>query len=167
MKISVKYEKNTQTAAYPCFIRDFEIPDCECKEMVERDYYERCKQATDPNKVSRRTAQEVITENINKPTYNNARRYLRNTSAIADIITRSENVNDLPNAILFEKDQSEVVAIEIAICSLPPHERDVLISHCILGYSVNELASWHGVSQQMISKRLKSARVHLMKILEG
>lgn len=64
MKITVYYEdKNHPTI--------LEVPDRECEIWVEDDYQRRLAEAEDKTAVERRTAQEIMDEDYNKPTFNN------------------------------------------------------------------------------------------------
>ena len=64
MKITVYYEDNREKTT-------IEVPDSDCEVMIEEDYRSRLDSAKDKSTVVRRTAQQIIDEECNKPTYNN------------------------------------------------------------------------------------------------
>ncbi len=63
MKITVYYEdKNHPTI--------LDVPDADCEIWIEDDYQRRLSAAEDKSTVTRRTAQEIMDEDYNKPTFN-------------------------------------------------------------------------------------------------
>ena len=63
MKITVYYEdKNNPTI--------LDVPDVDCEIWIEEDYQRRLSAVEDKSTVTRRTAQEIMDEDFNKPTFN-------------------------------------------------------------------------------------------------
>ena len=64
MKIYLYYEdKNKKTY--------LDVPEDECTVMIQTDYERRLREAEDGEEVMPRTVQEILDEEINKPTFNN------------------------------------------------------------------------------------------------
>ena len=70
MKITVYYEDKTCTTT-------LEVPDADCEIWVETDYQQRLAAAEDKAAVTRRTPQEIMDEECNKPTFNSHQRETR------------------------------------------------------------------------------------------
>ena len=70
MKITVYYEDNRDRTT-------IEVPDEDCEIWVENDYQQRLAAAEDKASVTRRTPQQIMDEECNKPTYNNEHRETR------------------------------------------------------------------------------------------
>jgi hypothetical protein len=66
MEIKVRYENQVTTIQVP--EEDFTV-------MIEMDYQERCAAADDPASITRRTPQEILDTEINRPDYNNWHRH--------------------------------------------------------------------------------------------
>lgn len=64
MKITVYYEDNRDRTT-------IEVPDEDCEIWVENDYQRRLAEAEDKSSVVRRTPQQIMDEDCNRPTYNN------------------------------------------------------------------------------------------------
>lgn len=70
MKITVYYEdKNHPTT--------IDVPDEDCEIWIEDDYQRRLSAAEDKSSVNRRTAQEIMDEDYNKPTFNSHQKETR------------------------------------------------------------------------------------------
>lgn len=63
MKIRIYHERKDEAIV-------LEVPDEECEIMVENDYRQRLDAAGDKHSVQKRTAQEIMDEDFNKPTFN-------------------------------------------------------------------------------------------------
>lgn len=63
MKIRIYHERKDEAIV-------LEVPDEECEIMVENDYRRCLGLAEDKSSVQRRTAQEIMDEDFNKPTFN-------------------------------------------------------------------------------------------------
>ena len=92
MKITLYYEnKNNPTT--------LDVPDEEFDVMVETDYRQRLAVAVDKSAVVKRTVQEILDEEINKPTFNNqhteTRRHLLFSSLASDMIGAEDVETDL------------------------------------------------------------------------
>ena len=70
MKITVYYEDKN----HPLIL---DVPDNDCEIWIENDYRQRLSRAQDKASVTRRTAQEIMDEECNKPTFNSHQRETR------------------------------------------------------------------------------------------
>ena len=70
MKIKVYYEDRR----HPMIV---EVPDADCDIWVETDYQQRLSAAEDKSSVDRRTPQQIMDEECNRPTYNSHQRETR------------------------------------------------------------------------------------------
>lgn len=175
MKIIVRYERDNPTSRNPCYYRTFEIKDCECHIMIEIDYRERLNILINIENIKKRNIQKIITENFNKLNYNGIRQYLLNTVYINLIFEDNFEIQYKYKLSLYEKfpfvipdpidDQLAVMHIRTLIDSLPEREKEVLVRHCLEGYTLREIAKAQGVSQPMISRILKRARARLAEKL--
>ena len=66
MEIKVRYENQVTT---------IQVPEDDFTVMIEMDYQERCAAADDPASITRRTPQEILDTEINRPDYNNWHRH--------------------------------------------------------------------------------------------
>lgn len=62
-----------------------DVPEEECTVMIQTDYERRLREAEDGEEVMPRTVQEILDEEINKPTFNNNQTETRRHSYIEDI----------------------------------------------------------------------------------
>ncbi len=97
MKIRVKYYANDESKAP--LTMDVEVAEGECKIMIERDYQQRKQDATDGEPVIRRSAQEIMNAEFNRPLYNNWHREHRRRAAFPDYQRRDEQDGVLANPI--------------------------------------------------------------------
>ena len=64
MIVKLYYEKKTE-------ITEVEVSEEECTVMIQTDYEKRVRNADDGEVIMPRTIQEILDEEINKPTFNN------------------------------------------------------------------------------------------------
>ncbi|NME29488.1 sigma-70 family RNA polymerase sigma factor [Megasphaera hexanoica] len=88
MKIRVKYYANDESKAP--LTMDVDVTEDECKIMIERDYQQRKQDATEGEPVIRRSAQEIIDGEFNRPLYNNWHREHRRRTEFPDYPSRDE-----------------------------------------------------------------------------
>ena len=118
MKITIYYEdKNHPTI--------LDVPDGECEIWVEEDYHRRLSSAEDKASVTRRSAQEIMDEDFNKPSFNSHQRETRRHVSL-DAFDPDGNhfagAEDVEEEILKE-DYSD---LHRAISRLKPKQRDLI-----------------------------------------
>ena len=97
MKIIVKYYGLDESKAP--LTTEVEVTEEECQIMVERDYELRKQAAPEGEHVTRRSAQEIMNEDFNKPLYNDWRREHRRRTECPDYQERNEKDEALMNPI--------------------------------------------------------------------
>lgn len=97
MKIRVKYYGQDEFKA-PLSMT-VEVQEGECQLMIERDYQQRKQDATNGEPVIRRSAQEIIDGEFNRPLYNDWHREHRRRAAFPDYQRRDEQDGVLANPI--------------------------------------------------------------------
>lgn len=119
MKIRIYHERKDEAIV-------LDVPDGECEIMVENDYRQRLDAAADKSSVQRRTAQEIMDEDFNKPTFNKNQaetrrhvllsaldpeeRYFANEMDVLSEIIREERYEELRNAVeKLEPQQKELI----------------------------------------------------------
>jgi DNA-directed RNA polymerase specialized sigma24 family protein len=99
MKIRVKYYANDESKAP--LTMDVDVTAGECKIMIERDYQQRKQDATVGEPVIRRSAQEIMNAEFNRPLYNNWHREHRRRAEFPEYQSRDEKdvaLNPIENA---------------------------------------------------------------------
>lgn len=119
MKIRIYHERKDEAIV-------LDVPDGECEIMVENDYRQRLDAAVDKSSVQRRTAQEIMDEDFNKPTFNKNQaetrrhvllsaldpeeRYFADEMDVLSEIIREERYEELRNAVeKLEPQQKELI----------------------------------------------------------
>lgn len=119
MKIRIYHERKDEAIV-------LEVPDGECEIMVENDYRQRLDAAMDKSSVQRRTAQEIMDEDFNKPTFNKNQaetrrhvllsaldpeeRYFADEMDVLSEIIREERYEELRRAVeKLETQQKELI----------------------------------------------------------
>ena len=87
MKITVYYEDNRDRTV-------LDVPDEECEAWVETDYRQRLAAAEDKSSVKRRTPQQIMDEECNKPTNNNEHRETRRHVSFARPLQAERNTDE-------------------------------------------------------------------------
>ena len=91
MKITLYYEdKNHPTV--------LEVPDEECSVMVETDYKQRLEVAEDKSSVLRGSVQEILDEEVNKPTFNRNRAETRRHIQMS-ALGGDETLSEMPDML--------------------------------------------------------------------
>ena len=181
MKVSLYYESNRK--------KDYtwlEVPDeSEFNVMIERDYQERLGKAKSGERVERRTAQEILTEEISKPTFNSNHRNTRKSTSFDEL---SESVTLLIDSEIARKKSAEgekcitghsimnrmrTVEEEVfgtetgdlysALETLSPEQRELLERVFLDGVSQRRIAEEENVSEVAVSLRIKRIRAKLEK----
>lgn len=119
MKIRIYHERKDEALV-------LDVPDGECEIMVENDYRQRLDAAADKSSVQRWTAQEIMDEDFNKPTFNKNQaetrrhvllsaldpeeRYFADEMDVLSEIIREERYEELRNAVeKLEPQQKELI----------------------------------------------------------
>lgn len=157
MKITVYYEdKNHPTI--------LDVPDADCEIWIEDDYQRRLSAAEDKSSVTRRTAQEIMDEDYNKPTFNSHQRETRrhvSLDALDSLGDTLDGVSDVENAV-FEEDYSD---LHRAISRLKPKQRDLIKKVFWEDIKQVEIAKAQGVSESAIAQRMAVIYARLKKFL--
>ncbi len=158
MKIYVFYEDNRNRTP-------IEVPDEECAAWVERDYQKRLADAEDKSSVLRRTPQEIMDEDFNRPTYNNQHAETRRhvsfdaLDPMGDTVIGAEDV---------ELDLREVEYANLyeAIRQLEPQQQEMLRKVFWKDIKEIEIAKAEGLNRSSVSMRMVRIYSRLKKILE-
>ncbi|MEE1597282.1 hypothetical protein VOI45_00520, partial [Acidaminococcus fermentans] len=95
MKIRVKHYSWDESKAPVVTV--VEVPEGDCQIMIERDYELRKQAAKEGEEVTRRSAQEIMNEDFNKPLYNDWHREHRRRSEFPNYQGRDEEDISLAN----------------------------------------------------------------------
>ena len=158
MKISLYYENKN----HPTIL---EVPDEECTVMVETDYRKRLAAAEDKSAVRRRTVQEIMDEDFNKPTFNrNHAETRRHVSLSALVALDTEMTLAVPcHAAAVERK----VDLHRAIDELLPQQKELLCRVYWEDASRAQIAREEGVKEADINNRLSRIYARLRKILNS
>ena len=146
MKINVYYEDNRKVTV-------IEAPDEECEIWVETDYRQRLAAAEDKSSVKRRTPQQIMDEECNRPTYNNQMRETRRhvsleaLDPLGDTLVGAEDIESLIGT-------DETAALHEAIGTLNPQQRDLVRQVFWGGIGQAEIAHREGVTEAAVSRRM-------------
>ena len=167
MRISVRFEKQEFDPKEPDEYMEFEVSDGEVVSMIEVDYQQRCNAAEHPEKVVRRSVEEIFREEINKPEYNQAKKWVRHATSqwrsdsagggsvfdeLVDQYGHSRALTDPFDAV------DGCLAIIEAIKNLDERERFVLIENRFKKVTLREIGAVLGVTRERVSQLLCSAR---------
>lgn len=146
MKISVYYEdKHDRTV--------IEVPDEDCEIWVETDYRQRLAAAEDKASVSRRTPQEIMDEECNKPTFNSHQRETRRHVSIDALDPQGDTIQgaaDVQTGV-FDDDYAELYR---AIKKLRPQQQELLRKVFWEEMRQIEIAKAEGVPGHVIDARM-------------
>ena len=81
MKVQIRYEKQKFDVKKPAEYVEVEVSDGEVVSMIEADYRQRRDMVQSLELVQRRSIEEIVREEINKPEYNQAKQWVRNTDS--------------------------------------------------------------------------------------
>jgi len=167
MKIQVRYE-NTVTA--------LEVPEEDFTLMIDVDYQTRLATAEDKETVTRRTPQEIMEEQFNKPDYNNWHKFDRHRGQPKTPYRKDDEADDDTDVMDKFADWSDIEKLDKqfayeALCekirqALKPDYAEMIIAICIDGKSVDEYASLIGEKPNTVSKRFIRAKKKIKTIFE-
>ena len=178
MKIKIRYDNQTLT---------LDVPEEDFTVMIEMDYRERCAAAEDPSSVKRRTPQEILDTEANRPDYNNWHRHWRHSDGDAipprldhkaGFLSRDPDgagephqytVEDFPDTAsplyqMKQENHQETCALIRRI--LKPAYADMVIAIHIEGMKIVEYAALIGDRPDNVSHRLKRAEKKLKDFFE-
>ena len=158
MKITVYYEDK----AHPVTL---EVPDADCEIWVETDYQQRLAAATDKSAVARRSPQEIMDEECNKPTFNSHQRETRRHCSYDALDPEDQKLVGSDDVdIGLPPDEFE--ELHRAIEQLKPRQREMLTKIFWEGMSQVDIAHADNVSQPAITQRMNTILAKLKKNLE-
>lgn len=157
MKITVYYEdKNHPTT--------IDVPDADCQIWIEDDYRRRLSAAEDKSSVTRRTAQEIMDEDYNKPTFNSHQRETRRHVSLDALDPRGDTLigsRDVESDVFKE----HYADLRRAISQLKPKQRDLIKKVFWEDVKQVEIAKAEGVSEAAIAQRMAVIYKRLKKFL--
>lgn len=157
MKITVYYEdKNHPTT--------IDVPDEDCEIWIEDDYRRRLSAAEDKSSVTRRTAQEIMDEDYNKPTFNSHQRETRRHMSLDALDPLGDTLvgsSDVESAVCKE----DYADLHRAISRLKPKQRDLIKKVFWEDIKQVEVAKAQGVSESAIAQRMAVVYARLKKLL--
>lgn len=160
MKISVYYERKEHA-------RTLDVPDKECKEWEERDYLSRLAAADDKSSVQKRSAQQIMDEDFNKPSFNRnqteTRRHVLLSALDPEERYFSDN-RDLQDELLKKEEYSELY---LAVEMLEPRQKELLRRVFWEGAKQSDIAKEQNVTEAAVARRMKRIYAALKKILDS
>ena len=158
MKITVYYEdKNHPTT--------INVPDKDCEIWIENDYRRRLSAAEDKSSVTRRTAQEIMDEDCNKPTFNSHQRETRRHVSMDALDPEDKHLTDggdILQELIKREGYEELYA---AIRKLQPQQQELIRQIFWEGMKQKDIAAGDGVSERAITGRMKKIYAALKKSL--
>ena len=158
MKIKLYYEDKIHPTV-------LEVPDEECTVMVETDYQQRMAEAEDKSQVNKRSVQEIMDEDFNKPTFNRnhaeTRRHVL-LSAYDPEGKSVEGMSDIQSDLLDKDDYADLYQ---AIQKLRPKQKELLYKVFWQNVTQTDIAKEEGVGKSAINQRLTTICNHLRKYL--
>lgn len=177
MKVKIRYEKEQSSLRFVDRFEEFEITEVEAEAVVRRDFEVRRATADEPELVEYRDFELIIREDINKPEYNRAKSWSRNTTYREVSLRKGEDTLNIVEATIDQDGHWEALTdpfddlvtlmdLRAALDRLSERERRVLLLYAD-GYSVTEIAAQSDVSQPMISRVLHRAQDKVRRFMEG
>ena len=159
MKLYLYYE-----SAFKSDYTWLETDDEELSVMVENDYHQRQMAAEDPDSVSLRDAQQILNEDLNRPSYNSWHKHSRHCSSFEEY-----NVDDnrVCSPASLEDEIREIRHADLyeAISTLDPDQKELLTRVYWDGESQTDIAREMGVSTVAITQRMNRIYARLRKEL--
>lgn len=158
MKLTVYYEdKNHPTT--------IEVPDEDCEIWIEDDYQRRLSAAEDKSSVARRTAQEIMDEDYNKPTFNSHQRETRRHVSMDALDPEGQHISDGTDVLAELIKREGYEALYAAIRNLQPQQQELVRQIFWEGVKQKDIAARDGVSERAITGRMKKIYAALKKSL--
>ena len=160
MKLYVYYENHS-----PACYTWMDVDEADTAVMVERDYEERLAKAAPGEIVERRTAQQILTEEISKPTRNNQQTETRRHVALDALDPEG---NRIRNGLDLEEMAcgGKYGDLYEAMKQLQPQQQRLLRQIYWEGKTLGQVAEEDRVTHEAVRTRLHRAEAALKKILE-
>ena len=155
MKIYLYYEdKNKKTY--------LDVPEDECTVMIQTDYERRLREAEDGEEIMPRTVQEILDEEINKPTFNNNQTETRRHVSL-------DALEELGMDFVGEQgttiDGEEFAELRDAIAKLKPKQQELIRKVFYEQIKQSEVAENMGIKKAALSRRLSRIYKQLKELL--
>lgn len=158
MKIRIYHERKDEAIV-------LEVPDGECEIMVENDYRQRLDAAMDKSSVQRRTAQEIMNEDFNKPTFNKNQAETRRHVLLSALDPEERyfaDEMDVLSEIIREERYEE---LRRAVEKLEPQQKELIRRIFWEDEKQADIAREQNVSKPALVGRMKRIYAVLKKIL--
>ena len=160
MKIYLYYEdKNKKTY--------LDVPEDECTVMIQTDYERRLREAEDGEEVMPRTVQEILDEEINKPTFNNNQTETRRHSYIEDMDPDDKHFDDGTDILSDYIQRESFEELYRAIEQLEPKQQELLKKVFWEEIKQVDIAKSEGVGKTAIENRMSRIYAKLKKLLKN
>ena len=159
MKIRISYEDRQ----HPTYL---EVPDEQCELWAERDYQRRLAEAPDKSTITRRSAQQIMDEECNCPTFNNEHAETRRHVAIEALDPLGDTLRAAPCLIEAMTDYS-FEELHAAIEQLTPEQQELLRQVFWEERKQVEIAREEGVDERAISHRMVRIYARLKKLMKN
>lgn len=159
MKISTYYEKKNR-------ITVLEVPDGECRSFEERDYQNRLAQTGDKALVARRSTQQILEGDFDRPSFNRNQTESRRHVLLSAIDPQDRYLadeTDLLSGILKKEVYEELYR---AIENLNARQKKLLYSVFWERKKQSEIAKEEGVTEAAVAGRMRRIYAVLRKNLE-
>ena len=158
MKIYVYYEdKNDKTY--------FDVPEDECTIMIQTDYERRLREADEGEEVMPRSVQEIIDNEINKPTFNNNQTETRRHIHIEDVDPEDRHFDDGTDILSDYIKREGFEELYAALEQLEPQQRELVNKVFWEEMKQTEIAKAEGVKKASIESRLYTIYKKIAKYL--
>ena len=141
-----------------------DVPEEECTVMIQTDYERRLREADDGEEVMPRTVQEILDEEINKPTFNNNQTETRRHCSMDAMLKEGFDFIGDKDIILAEEKYAELRA---AIAQLKPEQQELLKKVFWEGIKQVDIAKSEGVGKTAIENRMSRIYAKLKKLLKN
>ena len=159
MKITVYYEDNRERTT-------IEVPDEDCEIWVETDYQKRLDAAEDKSAVTRRTPQQIMDEECNRPTYNSHHRETRRHVSFDALDPQGDTLAG-PDSIDLGLVPDGFEDLYRAIGKLQKRQQETLRKVFWEEMKLFEIARAEGVDASAVAHRMAAIIARLKKILEA
>lgn len=144
MEIKVFYEKKTEETR-------IEVPEDECTIMIQTDYERRLREAVSKDEILPRSVQEIIDDEINKPTFNNNQTETRRHSSLEAM---SEAGFDFIGENGVTATEDKYADLREAIMELNEEQRELVDMIFFKGMKQKDVALIKGISASAITQRM-------------
>lgn len=159
MQIKIYYEDKR----HPTIL---DVPDEDCEIWIEEDYQRRLSAATDKSSVTKRTVQEIMDEDYNKPTFNSHQRETRRHVSLDALDPEGQHISDGTDILTDLINRDCIRELHAAICKLQPQQQVLLRKVFWEGVKQKDIAAQDGVSDRAITGRMKKIYAALKKTLK-